>query len=239
MNRTRLLALAFLLAAVPANLPAQQAPAGSKVAAPSPAPESAGQQPGQPDLQRRNPRYKVQRSDVLSISFPLSPEFDQDKITVQPDGYITMPEVGGVFVQDLTVPEVAEALKKAYSGILHDPIIDVDLVDFQKPYFMVQGQVGKPGEYELRRDTTVSEGIAMAGGFASTAKTQVFLLHRVSPGWVEVKKLNVRDILDGKKTSEDAYLASGDMIVVPEKFITKFRKYVPYGIGTSVGTAFY
>jgi len=150
-----------------------------------------------------------------------------------------MPEVGGVYVQDLTVPEVAEALKKAYGAILHDPIIDVDLVDFQKPYFLVQGQVGKPGEYELRRDTTVSEGIAMAGGFASTARTQVFLLHRVSPGWVEVKKLDVKDILNGKKTNEDAYLASGDMIVVPEKFITKFRKYVPYGIGTSVGTAFY
>jgi len=239
MSRTRLLILAAILAAVPTTLPGQQSPAGSNPAAVSSVQRSTGQEQSQPDLQRRNPRYKVQRSDVLSISFPLSPEFDQEKITVQPDGYITMPEVGGVYVQDLTVPEVAEALKKAYGAILHDPIIDVDLVDFQKPYFLVQGQVGKPGEYELRRDTTVSEGIAMAGGFASTARTQVFLLHRVSPGWVEVKKLDVKDILNGKKTNEDAYLASGDMIVVPEKFITKFRKYVPYGIGTSVGTAFY
>ena len=237
MSTIRLFTLTLLFVGVPAGLPGQQAPAPQERGA-SASPQQ-GASHSQPELQRRNSRYKVQRSDVLSISFPLSPEFDQEKITVQPDGYITMPEVGGVYIQDLTVPEVVEALKKAYAGILHDPIIDVDLIDFQRPYFSVEGQVGKPGQFELRRDTTVSEGIAMAGGFASTAKTQVFLLHRVSPGWVEVRKLNVKDILDGKKANEDAYLASGDMIVVPEKFITKFRKYVPYGIGTSVGTGFY
>ena len=33
-----------------------------------------------------------------------------------------------------------------------------------------------------------------------------------------------------------AQLAPGDMIFVPEKFITKFRKYVPYGVGTSIAT---
>ena len=194
---------------------------------------------GQQDLQHRNPRYKIQREDVLSITFPLSPEFDQPRITVQPDGYINLQEVGSVYVQDLTVPEVVAAIKKAYSGILHEPIIDVDLIDFQRPYFLVSGQVGKPGQYDLRHDTTVSEAIAIAGGFAPTAKTQVFLYHRVSQDWMEVKKLSVKDILNGKHVNEDAYLAPGDMIFVPEKFITKFRKYVPYGVGTSVGTAFY
>jgi polysaccharide biosynthesis/export protein len=208
-------------------------------AANAPAPQPATHDSSTPALQTRYPRYKIQRDDVLSISFPLSPEFDQPKVMVQPDGYIDLQGIGSIHIQDLTLPETVEAIKKAYSVILHEPIIDVDLVDFQRPFFLVQGQVNKPGEYDLRHDTTVSEAIATAGGFAPTAKTQVFLYHRVSSDWVEVKQLSVKDILSGKKLNEDAQLGPGDMIFVPEKFITKFRKYVPYGIGTSIATTPY
>jgi polysaccharide biosynthesis/export protein len=170
---------------------------------------------------------------VLLISFPLSPELVQT-VTVQPDGYISLQSAGSLYVQGLTVPEIIEALKKTYSTILHDPIIAVDLIDFQKPFFIVSGQVNKPGQFDLRYDITVTEAVAVAGGFAPTARTQVFLFHRVSTDWVEVKKLKLNDVLKGKNLNEDAHLASGDMIFVPEKAITKFRKYVPYGIGTSL-----
>src|SRR5580658_3401130 len=84
--------------------------------------------PDRPVLQHRNPRYRIMRSDVLYLSFPLATEFNQSD-TVQPDGYINAEGLGGVYVLGLTVPEVAEVLKQAYSKILHDPIIDVDLTD--------------------------------------------------------------------------------------------------------------
>jgi polysaccharide biosynthesis/export protein len=195
----------------------------------------------QPALQKRNPRYQVHADDVMALTFPLSPEFDQPNVMVQPDGYINLQGADSVYVQGLSAPEIAQVLKKAYAGTLHDPIISVDLVDFQKPYFLASGQVGKPGQYDLRHETTVSEGIAIAGGLVPTAKTQVFLFHRVSTNWVEVKKLNLNDLLRGKNANEDAYLSPGDSIFVPEKFITKFRKYIPYGIGTSISPspAFY
>jgi polysaccharide biosynthesis/export protein len=183
-----------------------------------------------PALQHRHPRYKVSRDDTMSVSFPLVPEFNQ-KVTVQPDGYITLQNVGSVFVLGMTVPEVVETLKKTYAKVLHDPIIDVDLTDFQKPFYVVSGQVGKPGQFELRHDTTVSEAIATAGGFLPTAKTQVFVYHRVDAGWVEVKKLSLKDLLNGKNVNEDIQMQPGDMVFVPEKFITNFRKYVPYTVG--------
>ena len=186
-----------------------------------------------PALQHRYPRYKVQRNDVLWISFALSPEFNQSA-TVQPDGYINLQGAGSIYVQGMTIPQIIEALKKAYAKTLHDPIIDVDLLDFQKPFFVVNGQVGKPGQYDLRYETTVTEAIAIAGGFTPQAKTQVFLYHRVSEGWVEVRKLNLKDILNGKNVNEDTMMQPGDMIFVPEKFITNFRKYVPYSVGTYV-----
>jgi polysaccharide export outer membrane protein len=184
----------------------------------------------QPQLQQRYPRYVLHRQDVVNLTFPLSTELNQT-LTVQPDGYINLQSAGSLYVQGMTVPELVVALKKAYAGILHDPIIDVDLTDFQKPLFTVSGQVGKPGQYELRADITVAEALAVAGGMTmTTAKTQVFLFHRTSDQWFEVKKINLKSILQGKNVNEDAMIQPGDMIYVPEKFIEKFRQYVPYSL---------
>jgi polysaccharide export outer membrane protein len=225
--------LAILLTAVPVSLWGQQNNTVAAVAAPIAGSTASGAHPSddRPALQQRNPRYQVQRDDVLLISFPISPELNQT-VTIQPDGYINLQNVGSLYVQGMTVPEVVVALKKTYAQTLHDPIIDVDLKDFQRPYFVAMGQVGKPGQYDLRYDMTVTEAIGVAGGFMPTAKTQVFLYHRVNNEWAEVKELKLNDMLNGKHISEDARVMPGDMIFVPEKFITKFRKYVPYGIGT-------
>ena len=183
----------------------------------------------EPKLEQRFPRYKIQNQDTLLLSFPLSPELNQT-VTVQPDGYINLQTAGSIHIQGMTVPELSEAVKKAYVGILNNPIVNVDLEDYQKPFFTVSGQVGKPGQYELRSETTVAEGIAVAGGLAPTAKTQVLLFHRTSADWFEVRKLNLKDVLNGKTPNEDPVLKPGDMVFVPEKFIVNFRKYVPYTI---------
>jgi len=190
-----------------------------------------------PALEERHPRYVLQREDVLLLTFPLTPELNQT-VTVQPDGYINLQNAPSVYAQGLTAPELVLAIKKAYTGILNNPIVDVDIQDFQKPFFTVSGQVGKPGQYELRSDITIAEAIAVAGGMTmQTAKTQVFLFHRTSANWVEVRKVNLKDILSGKHVNEDATIQPGDMVYVPEKFIANFRKYVPYSL-TAVGGSY-
>lgn len=226
---TKILGLAILLAAASLSVSAQQNSAVSALAGPVSASTAGNVLPSddRPALQQRNPRYRVQRDDILNIWFALSPELNQT-VTIQPDGYINLQSAGSAYVLGMTVPEVVAAVKKAYANILHDPIVDVDLKDFQKPFFVALGQVGKPGQYDLRYDMTVTEAIGVAGGFSPGAKTQVLLYHRVSNEWAEVKLLNVKQILNGKNINEDAHLMPGDMIFVPEKFITKFRKYVPY-----------
>jgi polysaccharide export outer membrane protein len=231
MDTLKGLGLAVLLALAPVGLMAQQ---NSSMAVTRSMSASATEpsQPGddRPALQQRNPRYRIMRDDVLNLSFPISPEMNQT-VTVQPDGYITLLSVGSLFVQGMTVPELTDALTKAYSKILHDPLVEVDLKDFQKPFFVVTGQVAKPGQYDLRYDTTVSEAIAISGGLLPTAKTQLLIYHRVSPGWMEVKKYSLKDFLNGKNVNEDAEVRPGDLIFIPEKTITNFRKYVPYTLG--------
>jgi polysaccharide export outer membrane protein len=196
---------------------------------PAAATGSQSSQGTRPHLEDRYPRYAIQREDVLAISFPLSPELNQT-VTVQPDGFITLQSAGSLHIQGITVPQAVDAIKAEYAGILHDPIVNIDLQDFQKPFFTVSGQVGKPGQYELRSDITVAEAIAVAGGLAPTARQQAFLFHRENDQWYHVEKLNLKDVFNGKKANEDAILKPSDMIFVPENNITKFRKYVPYGV---------
>jgi polysaccharide biosynthesis/export protein len=245
MARTKVLRLGLALAVlgVPAMAWAQTQQVATTPVAASASPQASVRDDRQTDANgrdphERHPRYQVQCEDIIALSFPLSPEFDQT-VTIQPDGYISLTGTTSLYIQGMTVPEVVEAVKKAYAKTLHDPIVQVDLQDFQRPFFTVSGQVGKPGQYELRHDTTVAEAIGVAGGFSPSAKTQIFLFHRVSTGWFEVKKLNMNDVLSGKNINEDPTLGAGDMVFVPEKFITKFRKYIPYYVGTSISPALY
>src|SRR5205823_9254030 len=84
---------------------------------------------------QRYPRYELRADDVLDISFEFTPEFNQT-VVVQPDGYITLREVGDVHVAGLTVPKLTETIRTAYGKILNSPTIAVVLKDFEKPYFI-------------------------------------------------------------------------------------------------------
>ncbi len=96
-----------------------------------------------PQFSQRYPRYRVAPDDIMDISFTFSPELNQT-VTVQPDGFINLKEVGDIHVQDQTTTQVAELVHKAYAKILHDPAITVVLKDFNKPSFIVGGEVHHP-----------------------------------------------------------------------------------------------
>jgi polysaccharide export outer membrane protein len=115
----------------------------------------------------------------------------------------------------------------AYSKILHDPEITVLLKDFDKPYFTATGQVGHPGKYDLRADTTVAEALAIAGGMTEKSKdSQVLLFRRVSSDWVSVKMLDVKAIYKGQ-FDEDVHLHPGDMLFVPQNRFSKIKPFLP------------
>lgn len=182
-----------------------------------------------PVLHQRYPRYRLRSSDVIDLSFRFTPEFNQE-VTVQPDGYIQARGLqNDVYVQGLTVAEMTAALQKAYAGILNEPEISVTLKDFDRPYFVAGGLVGKPGKYDLRGTTTATQAVAMAGGFADGAKNSQVVLFRRSntDDWMEVKVLNLKNVLKGKNLNEDTVLQPGDMLYVPKSTWAKIEKFLP------------
>jgi len=181
----------------------------------------------EPTFQERYPRYRLRPGDVLGLNFLFSPEFNQS-VVVQPDGYVNVRGVPDVRVQDKTVPEVVEMLQAAYGKFLRDPAITVELKEFEKPYFVVGGEVTKPGKYDLRGDTTVLEAITIAGGVSDKSKTsQVLIFRRVSNDWVEVKQVDMKRMLRERDLSEDLHLRPGDMVLVPTSMFSKLARFIP------------
>jgi polysaccharide biosynthesis/export protein len=187
------------------------------------APEAANARADLPNLQQRYPRYKLRAGDIMALTLRFSPEFNQT-VTVQPDGFVSLQEAGDVYISGKTVPEATEAIKASYSKFLHDPEVSIVLTEFDKPSFIVNGTVRNPGKYELRGDTTVSEGLAMAGGLTEASKhSQVWLYRRRPDDTLQATKLDLKRMWAKQDLKEDIFLQPGDMIFVPQNTFSKIK----------------
>jgi len=140
---------------------------------------------------------------------------------------VTLKDAGMVAVQGLNLAEFTEAVQKAYQGYLHDPQVAVLLKDFERPYFIVGGEVSRPGKYELRSDITVAEAVQIAGGLTQQAKhSQVVLFRRVNDDLVETRLLNLKEMLRHNGLKEDAHLRPGDLVFVPQSTISKIARFL-------------
>lgn len=175
----------------------------------------------------RRPLYRIRTTDVIEIDFTFSPQLDQTA-TVQPDGFIPLQGVEPVYAEGSTLPALQAAIRQAYAGVLHDAVLTVVLKDFDKPYFIAAGEVGHPGKYELRSDTTATEAVAIAGGFTPRSKhSQVILFRKISDDTVESHLLNVKTMLKSRKLGEDVHLRPGDLLFVPQNTVSKVRQFLP------------
>jgi len=172
-------------------------------------------------------RYRVRQGDSFDLIFPFVPSFNRT-VTVQPDGYITLPMVGEIPVEGQTVPQLEATLRECYAGILRDPVITVALKDFEKPYFIASGEVERPGKYELRGETTVAQALAMAGGLKDRAKrSRILLFSGTTTGGVNVRELDFKRIVNGGRLERDVKLSAGDMVFVPKSRVPAASAFIP------------
>jgi len=200
----------------------------------SPAAGSANaQNTSAPHFSQREPRYKLTRNDVVNITFPFTPEYNQ-VVTVQPDGFINLKQLPDMKVEGMNTSELTAALTTAYSKQLHDPVITITLQTFVAPYFIANGEVKNPGKFQLSGDTSVTQAIGIAGGFTSAAKhSEVYLFRRVSNEWVSAQKIDVKHMLASANLAEDQHVEAGDMIFVPKNKIAKLisvQPLIPYNL---------
>jgi polysaccharide export outer membrane protein len=173
----------------------------------------------------RHPRYELRAGDAMNLVFPFTPELNQT-VSVQPDGYITLREVGDLYVGGMTLPELRKALGKEYGKMLRDPKISVELTTFEKPFFLASGELQRPGRYEMTGEISVVQAIAQAGGFTDSAKHSQVLLRRINHDQVQVRKIDVKRMLASGDLREDVYLHPGDLLYVPKNMLSKLKDFV-------------
>ena len=104
-------------------------------------------------------------------------------VRVTPDGSISLPAVGPVPVQGLTLEEVERELNLRYAleveGIEITPILET-----RAPrYVYVLGEVKLPGRYVLEGPTTVMQAISMGGSWNVGANLKQVVIFRRGDDW--------------------------------------------------------
>ena len=171
-------------------------------------------------------RYRLQPGDVLEVQFRYSPEFNQT-ITVQPDGYITLEIGGDLKVAGFTIEQTRTAILRQARTRLQDPVATIVLKEFQRPYFVVAGEVSQPGKIEMRERVTAIQAIMLAGGMKETAKaSQVVVFRKINSDVAEVKLLNLKNIRRTSDLEHDLTLQAGDIVFVPRDKISKIERFM-------------
>jgi polysaccharide export outer membrane protein len=84
--------------------------------------------------------------------------------------------------------------------------------------FFVFGEVKRPGAYQLEKETTILEGITIAGGFTDKAAAGRTRVIRNTPKGQQIINIDMNDIIKRGQRDKAIALQENDVVVVPESF---------------------
>lgn len=85
---------------------------------------------------------------------------------IDQNGYVQIPQLGRIFVTNMTETEVAEAIAVKMAPLVADPLISVVVQSRRQQIFHLMGNVAAAGPYSiLNADFRILEALIAAGGF--------------------------------------------------------------------------
>lgn len=177
-------------------------------------------------LTSRDARYLLRPGDVISVDYRYTPEYNAT-VSIQPDGFSSLPFLGDLKLAGSSLPQVHDMLVAEAGKRLNAPEITVELKEFDRPHYIVGGEVATPGRYDIRGRVTALRAVEMAGGFKTSAKaSQVLLIRPVNNVDAETRLIDLKKITQKGNAREDIELRDGDMLVVPKTRISKIEPYI-------------
>jgi protein involved in polysaccharide export with SLBB domain len=172
----------------------------------------------------------IQPGESLDI-FVMEDDSFSGTFDVRSTGHVIMPKLGRVKVGGLSAAGAESAIKNALEGnILTQATVLVDrpsVGNAQQPQIggveiFLSGKVTRPGRYRIvgigGAQPTVHQAILQAGGCSRFAhRAQTHILRRKKDGTLGRINADLEAIETGR--SRDVALATGDIVVVPEKMI--------------------
>jgi protein involved in polysaccharide export with SLBB domain len=171
----------------------------------------------EPSSNAPTPRnYLLSAGDELTISVWGASQ-NEYTTTVNTEGYISIPNVGLIFVNGLTIEKASEIiksrLKKIYSGIGTNTYALVSVSKIRSINISIVGEARIPGSYNLSSVSSVFNALYVCGGSNSNGS---FRNIKVLRGNKVVSEIDVyRYLLKGEKAF-NIKLLDQDVILIPE-----------------------
>jgi polysaccharide biosynthesis/export protein len=141
-------------------------------------------------------------------------------LQVTREGFVLIPQVGQVFVSNLTIDQLRDLLYtrlgRVYSGVKRGPNattrFDVTVANVRANQVYVVGEVTQPGAYQISSLGTALTALYAAGGVTERAELRAVDVRR---GGKTITTFDLYDYLLRGDTRSDIRLETGDVIFVP------------------------
>ena len=118
--------------------------------------------------------YQLGNGDQLRVTVFGEPALSGDFL-VDGAGAISMPLIGSVEVEGMTIPEFQDAIEtRLRNGYLNEPRVSAEVTNY-RPFYIL-GEVNRPNEYPFSSGLTVLNAVAAAGGFTYRANRRVVFI---------------------------------------------------------------
>ena len=141
-------------------------------------------------------------------------------LQVTREGFVFIPQVGQVFVSNLTLTQLRDVLYTrlghVYSGVRRGANattrFDISVANVRANQIFVVGEVAQPGAYQISSLGTVLTALYAAGGVTERANMRRIEVQRLGK---PVAALDLYDYLLRGDTRSDIRLETGDVVFVP------------------------
>jgi len=159
--------------------------------------------------------YIIGSDDILAVNIWKEPELSRT-VPVRPDGKITLPLIGEIQASGLTPKKLQDSLALGLKAYVTNPEVTVIVQEVKSLKYNIVGEITRPGSYLLTEPTTVLSAIAVAGGLRDFAKGgHIYVLRASKEGAYLKLPFDYKQVIKGKKLSQNVELRAGDTVVIP------------------------
>jgi polysaccharide export outer membrane protein len=189
-----------------------------------------------------NGTYKMGAADLIAITVLDNPELTARQSRIRPDGYITVPLIGDVYIEGLTPNEAGDKVHKLYQQYLTDlprETVGVEVVGFYSKHVYVFSYGVGEMQLPFTGDTTVVDAITTSGLLKMTSAPKKIMILRGEPDPEKLPKMlkvNLFDIVVKGRNDKNIPLLENDLVYIPANFLGKagFRSQLLFFPLTSV-----
>src|SRR5439155_7160461 len=115
--------------------------------------------------------------DLIQISVPDVDEIKEKTERVSPEGTITLPIAGSVYVSGRTEEQATAAIRDKLSKLVKEPEVDIIVLQYIGRQIAVIGMVNKRGLYtRTGRNETILDMMGRTGGMSEGAGSSVVFM---------------------------------------------------------------